>query len=284
MEESSRRTGEGEDALDPAAVIIPARLESQRFPRKVLARETGKYLIEHVHDAVSDVPGVSRVIIATDSEEVLEAARSFGAEARLTSPRHRSGTDRVAEVAETLNEPVIINVQGDEPWIEKRDLVGLIEVLARGEVPMATLARARQDADGFRDPNQVKVVLGESGDALYFSRAGIPHVRDPAGGGGDWWHHIGIYGFRREFLLEFSRTPAGRLEEIEKLEQLRALENGHSIRVIETRHEYAGIDTPQEYADFVERWNARRETSSCASEVAPRSSGGSRDGIETRRI
>jgi 3-deoxy-manno-octulosonate cytidylyltransferase (CMP-KDO synthetase) len=228
----------------------------------VLARDTGKYLIEHVHERVSRSPGVDRVIIATDSEEVIEAARSFGAEAIMTSPAHASGTDRVAEVARGLDHDVVINVQGDEPLIEHEDLItlrGLFEEQGGGpearETSMATLAVKRFDPEGFRDPNIVKVVVSAGGEALYFSRAPIPHAA-PAGEGGrvEWLQHVGVYAYRRGFLLRLASLPPAPLEKRERLEQLRVLENGFSIRVGLTSHPHAGIDTEEEYRRFVEEY------------------------------
>jgi 3-deoxy-manno-octulosonate cytidylyltransferase (CMP-KDO synthetase) len=183
---------------------------------------------------------------------------AFGAEGRLTSPDHPSGTDRVAEVARDLSEEIIINVQGDEPLIRKEDLSRLVDLFeddgSEGDrVVMTTLAMERRDREGAGDPNNVKVVLDLRARALYFSRAGIPG--GPAAEG--WLHHVGIYGYRREFLLEFSRLPSGKLEKIEKLEQLRALENGFGIRVGITAHRYRGIDTPEEYREFVREYRGR---------------------------
>jgi 3-deoxy-manno-octulosonate cytidylyltransferase (CMP-KDO synthetase) len=244
-------------------VVIPARLGSSRFPRKVLARDTGKYLVEHVHERVRGCPGVDRVIIATDSAEVLDAARSFGAEAIMTSPAHASGTDRVAEVARGLDHDVVINVQGDEPLIEHDDLItlrGLFEEREGGpgarRTSMATLAVRRFDAEGFRDPNIVKVALAANGEALYFSRAPIPHAGPADAGGGrvEWLQHVGVYAYRREFLLRLAGLPPAPLEKRERLEQLRALENGFSIRVGLTSHPHAGIDTEGEYRRFVEEY------------------------------
>ena len=238
--------------------MIPARLGSQRFPRKVLAKDTGKYLIQHVWEGVQGAPGVSRVIVATDSEEILKAVEAFGAEGRLTSPDHPSGTDRVAEVARDLSEEIIINVQGDEPLIRKEDLSRLVDLFEDdgsdgNRVVMTTLAMERREREGAGDPNNVKVVLDLNGRALYFSRAAIPG--GPAAEG--WLHHVGIYGYRREFLLEFPRLPPGKLEKIEKLEQLRALENGFGIRVGITAHRYRGIDTHEEYREFVREYRGR---------------------------
>ena len=257
------------------AVVIPARLGSSRFPRKVLARDTGKYLVQHVHERVSRCPGVDRVIIATDSVEVLDAARSFGAEALMTSLSHASGTDRVAEVARGLDHDVIINVQGDEPLIEHEDLITLRGLFGSGgaagerETLMATLAVRRTDPEGFQDPNIVKVALAASGNALYFSRAPIPHA-GPAGAGDrvEWLQHVGIYAYRREFLLRVASLPPTPLEKRERLEQLRVLENGYSIRVGLTSHPHAGIDTEEEYRRFVEEYPRAGPT------ILPRFAGG----------
>jgi 3-deoxy-manno-octulosonate cytidylyltransferase (CMP-KDO synthetase) len=239
--------------------VIPARLGSSRFPGKVLARETGKYLVEHVHERVLGCPGVDRVIIATDSPEVLAAARSFGAEAVMTSPAHASGTDRVAEVARGLDHDVVINVQGDEPLIEHEDLITLRRLFEKpgrgGETVMATLAVRRDDREGFQDPNIVKVALASSGDALYFSRAPIPHPAVAEGREVEWLQHVGIYAYRREFLLRLAALPPTPLEKRERLEQLRVLENGFSIRVGLTSHRHLGIDTEAEYRRFVAEYS-----------------------------
>ena len=247
-----------------AAVVIPARLEASRFPRKVLARDTGKYLIQHVYEAVVGATGVRRAIIATDSEEVGEAAREFGAEFMMTSADHVSGTDRVAEVALQLDEDIVINVQGDEPLMiheERERLIAALTPSSEGAeavpaCPMATLVRPRTDSAGYLEPSNVKVVVDAHERALYFSRAPIPSCSH--GGSGaekglevEWLHHIGVYGFRREFLQVFTELPATALEKQERLEQLRVLENGYNIQIVRTEHEYLGIDTPEEYREFV---------------------------------
>ena len=256
-----------------AAVVIPARLGSQRFPRKVLARDTGKYLIQHVYEGVLGCPGVDRIILATDSEEVAEACRSFGAEVALTSPTHVSGTDRVAEVARGLSDDVIINVQGDEPLIEHGDLrtiLGLFEAETgtttehRGtpDVVMATLVVPRADPEGFLDPNIVKAVVAQDGHALYFSRSPVPYAAiagSSAAGGSrawqvEWFQHVGIYAYRREFLLELTALPPTPLEKREKLEQLRALEHGYRIKAGRAERPHVGIDTREEYEEFVKAY------------------------------
>ncbi len=240
------------------AAVIPARLESRRFPRKVLARDTGKFLFEHVYERVVGCAGIDLVRVATDSGEVLDAGRSFGADIVMTSSEHVSGTDRVAEVAADLDHDVVINVQGDEPFIEHSDLSQLVslfdsEAADGDEVVMTTLATARTDVEGFRDPNIVKVVIGTRGNALYFSLSPVPHsdALSRSGGGVEWLQHIGIYAYRRSFLLRLSKLPPTELEKRERLEQLRALENGYTLQVGMTENRHIGVDTEEEYRQFV---------------------------------
>ncbi len=257
------------------AAVIPARLYSRRFPRKVLARDTGKYLLEHVWDRVVGCPGIDVVLVATDSREVLAAAESFGAEARMTSADHVSGTDRVAEVARGLDHDIVINVQGDEPFLEHSDLQTLIALFEDGAaresgagapVVMTTLAIPRTDPAGFVDPNVVKAVVAADGRALYFSRAPVPHVRSDAGGGAsadetEWLQHVGLYAYRREFLDVISSLPPTALEKRERLEQLRVLENGYGIRVGRTTSPHIGVDTEEEYREFVAEYRRRASSS-----------------------
>jgi len=234
------------------AVVIPARLASRRLPGKVLLKETGKYLIQHVWERLRDLKTARAVIIATDSPEVEQAARSFGAQVRMTSPHHPSGTDRVAEVARDLEVEVVVNVQGDEPTIHCGDIERLIEPFAEDpELPMATLARRRTDAEAHSNPNLVKVVTDLRGRALYFSRAPIPTARtSPVA----WLHHVGVYAYRRSFLLKLGSLEPTPLEGLERLEQLRVLEHGYAIQVVETENLYEGIDTPEQYRAFVEAY------------------------------
>ena len=236
------------------AVVIPARLNAKRFPRKVLARDTGKYLVEHVYERVARWKGAERVLIATDSAEVQAACRSFGANVVMTSEAHVSGTDRVAEVAAGLDHDVIINVQADEPLIEHDDLAALVELFG-DDVVMTTLASRRTDPEGFRDPNNVKAVVGRGQNALYFSRSAVPYA---AGEPLEWLQHIGIYAYRRRFLLELSRMEPTPLEKRERLEQLRVLENGYRIRLGVSPHRHLGIDTAEEYRAFVEEYLAAK--------------------------
>jgi 3-deoxy-manno-octulosonate cytidylyltransferase (CMP-KDO synthetase) len=242
------------------AVIIPARLASKRLPGKVLLRKTGKYLIQHVWEQLRPLAAADAIIIATDSEEVRAAAESFGATVAMTRADHPSGTDRVAEVARDLAVDVVVNVQGDEPTIDPADVALLVEPFGAGaELDMATLARRRADPESQLNPNLVKVVTDSRGYALYFSRAPIPFARE---GAGLWLHHIGAYAYRRNFLLGLSSLPPTPLESVERLEQLRVLENGHRIKVVVTDKVYEGIDTESQYEAFVEGYTRARRLSS----------------------
>lgn len=237
--------------------IIPARYASTRFPGKPLAHETGKYLIQHVYEQVSKTRGLDRVIVATDDTRIEAAVREFGGDVSMTREDHASGTDRIAEVASKLNADLILNVQGDEPEIEPASIELLIRLMNdKPEASMATLACPfPTDADP-SDPNAVKVVLDHHGMALYFSRSLIPYPRDTKGvvdSPGNWFLHLGIYAYRRPFLLSYASLRPSRLEQLEKLEQLRALENGYRIVVGLVERAAVGIDTPADYQAFVNR-------------------------------
>ena len=235
--------------------VIPARYASTRFPGKLLAKATGKYLIQHVYERVCSCPAIERVIIATDDERISRAAREFSADCVMTRPDHRCGTDRIAEVAASLSDEIIINVQGDEPDIAPEALEALIGSLrGQAEPKMATLARTFGPGEDPRDPNMVKVVLDEKGYALYFSRSVIPYCRAAPDGlarSGEYLLHLGVYGYRRDFLLEFAAMRPSSLETLEKLEQLRALQAGIPIAISIVSYHGRGIDTPAEYAAWV---------------------------------
>jgi 3-deoxy-manno-octulosonate cytidylyltransferase (CMP-KDO synthetase) len=224
-----------------------------------LANRTGKYLVQHVYEQVRLARSIERVIVATDDERIRRAVESFGGEAWMTRAEHASGTDRVAEVAGRLPEAVgvIVNVQGDEPQIEPAYIDRLVGLLEQDVAcSMATLACPFGPGQDPEDPNCVKVVVGPGGRALYFSRSLIPYPRERGGRAeprGEWLLHLGIYTYRRAFLLEYAGWPAGRLEQIERLEQLRALERGVTIAVGLVERATVGIDTPQEYEAFVRR-------------------------------
>jgi 3-deoxy-manno-octulosonate cytidylyltransferase (CMP-KDO synthetase) len=229
--------------------VIPARYGSTRFPGKPLISIGGKTMIERVWERARQAKLVSKVVVATDDERILSAVRAFGGEAVLTRSDHRSGTERVAEVAAVHPDAEILaNVQGDLPLIDPAAIDTAIEALREDEsVSMATLAVPISNPADIMDPNIVKTVLDFDGNALYFSRAPIPWVRD-RGGPVHAKHlkHLGLYVFRREALLEFATFPQGDLERIEQLEQLRWLENGNRIRVAEIEHESVEVDTPED--------------------------------------
>ena len=235
-----------------AAAILPARYASTRLPGKPLLDRTGKPLIQHVWEQVSQAKCLDPIIIATDDERIAEAARGFGAEVAMTRADHISGTDRVAEVAAGLDAELILNVQGDEPEIDPGDLDRLVQRLASTDDDMATLARpfGAHEADLLADPNAVKVVFADDGRALYFSRSPIPHGTEPEG----TWLHLGVYAYRREALFALARAEPHPLELRERLEQLRALARGLTIGVVPTEHHGLGIDTPEDYARFIQRY------------------------------
>ena len=242
-----------------ATVVIPARLGSTRFPAKILASETGKPLVQHVVDQVRRCARVREVLVATDDERVVKALAPFDTRCVMTSPHHQSGTDRIAEVAQRLTErdgqhQVLVNVQGDEPEIEPETVDALVGVMEAGNFDMATVATPFPPGADPADPNLVKVVFGTDGRALYFSRSPVPLYRDGTSGiSPAYYLHLGIYAYRRRFLLAFASWPQTPLEKAEKLEQLRALERGRSIKVITTSRAAHGIDTPAQYAEFVKR-------------------------------
>lgn len=236
-----------------AIAVIPARYSATRLPGKPLVSLAGKPMIQRVWEQAGKAFRISRIIIATDDERILQAAAGFGAEAVMTRTEHRSGTERVAEVAATIpasDEEVFVNVQGDEPLIEPQAIDTLVEAIGSEDaVSVATLMVPIVRPADIMDPNIVKVVLDFEGDALYFSRAPIPWVRDRgAAVRAQHWKHLGLYAFRRAALLDFPTLPMGDLERIEQLEQLRWMENGYKIRVAETRHDSISVDVPEDVA------------------------------------
>jgi 3-deoxy-manno-octulosonate cytidylyltransferase (CMP-KDO synthetase) len=239
------------------AIIIPARYRSSRLPGKPLLRETGKYLVQHVYERACMARRVQEVIVATDDPRIAAAVEHFGGRTAMTRRDHPSGTDRVAEVARGLDADVIVNLQGDEPMIDPATLDLLPQLLQRDtEAPMATLATPISSPEQWHNPNCVKVVCDAHRRALYFSRSPIPFVRDGrpdfAAEPPRFLQHLGLYAYRREFLLQLSQMPPGPLEQLEKLEQLRVLAAGHKIAVGVVRHASIGVDTLEDYRRFVE--------------------------------
>ncbi len=235
--------------MSEVIAIIPARWASTRFPGKPLVKLHGKPLVQHVWERASRAKRVGRIIIATDDMRIAEAAFDFGAEVALTSPKHPTGTDRLAEVAKQLKSAsIVLNVQGDEPDIAPSTIDRLAQALQDDpKLGMVTAANPLTDPADVQDPNVVKVVTDLAGRALYFSRSVIPHDRDGRGGI-KYLRHQGIYGYRRKVLLAFVKWKPTPLEKAEKLEQLRALEHGIAIGVIVVRRESVGVDVPGDVA------------------------------------
>lgn len=233
--------------MSKTAVVIPARWGSTRFPGKALHPILGKPLVQHVWERCMKAKTADLVVVATDDMRIAEAAFGFGAEVTLTSPKHPTGTDRIAEVAARMRGySHLINVQGDEPAVEPRLIDKLIATLkAHPRAEMVTAACPFEDAKEAGNPNNVKVVTTLDGRALYFSRSLVPFRREGGKAVVPLWH-IGIYGYRRDFLKEFVRWKPTPLEESEKLEQLRALEHGATIHVVKTKHHGVGVDTPED--------------------------------------
>jgi 3-deoxy-manno-octulosonate cytidylyltransferase (CMP-KDO synthetase) len=238
------------------AIIIPARYASTRLPGKPLLRQTGKYLVQHVYERACQARRASQVVVATDDPRILAAVQSFGGQAVMTRRNHVSGTDRVAEVAANLDVDAVINLQGDEPLIDPADLDLLPELLqSDSDAEIATLATPITSVEQWHNPSCVKVVCDTAGQALYFSRSPIPFVRDgrpaftmqpPL-----FLQHLGLYAYRRDSLLRLATMQPAPLEQLERLEQLRALAGGYRIRVGVVRAAGNGVDTYEDYLSFV---------------------------------
>jgi len=233
--------------------IIPARFASTRYPGKVIAPLLGHPLVYHTWLRTSKASLVDHVVVATDSPEVVKALAPYPIEVVLTREDHATGTDRIAEVAAEIPGDIVVNVQGDEPAIEPAAIEAVIRpLLEDSALQMATARRRITDRKMILDPNVVKVICDLRNKALYFSRLPIPCIRDDADRAtepGCYWQHIGLYVYRRDFLLSYTQMPQTPLEKLEKLEQLRALENGHDIAVVETNYEVIGVDTPEDLAE-----------------------------------
>lgn len=234
-----------------ASGIIPARYESRRFPGKPLAPILGKPMIQRVYERAKQAESLENVFIATDDQRIFDASLSFGADVRMTSPGHRSGTSRVAEIAAQLDSPLIINIQGDEPLFHVSMIEDLVQALQDKTIHMATLAARENNIADIEDQNIVKVVMDREDFALYFSRSPIPFNSADS-----FCKHIGIYGYQKTFLLKFESLQETRLEKTEKLEQLRALENGCRIKIVNTPHSILSVDTPE---DIIKIENFLRE-------------------------
>jgi 3-deoxy-manno-octulosonate cytidylyltransferase (CMP-KDO synthetase) len=243
-----------------AVGIIPARYRSSRFEGKALALLGGRPIIERVYERAREASLLDDVWVATDDDRIAEAIERTGGKVVMTSPDHPSGTDRVAEAAQKIDCDVVVNIQGDEPFISARAIDQALEPFAaRPELAMSTLMRPIPDEKTFRDPNVVKVVVDQLGFALYFSRAPIPYPRRQEEFGA--FEHIGLYAYRKEFLLHLARLEPTVLERIEALEQLRVLEHGHRILAIETAHHVGlSVDTPEDLRQAEEFLATQQQT------------------------
>ncbi len=227
-------------------VVVPARLQSTRLPQKPLADLAGRPLVVRVYDRLRPwVEQGAEVVVATDDQSVMDACHKFEVPSLMTRKDHQSGTDRCAEIAQDQRHSFILNVQGDEPFLNLDDLEGLLRKMTKEQGQMGTLVHKNMRAEDFANPNCVKAVFDEVGRALYFSRSPIPYPRPPQQFS-YFWQHVGVYAFARETLLQFCRYPQHHLEKTESLEQLRALGYGIPILISEAKHPSIGIDTPED--------------------------------------
>jgi len=236
------------DTVTPLHVVavIPARFGSSRFPGKPLADIDGRPMIEHVYRRAAASPVVSRVVVATDDLRIATTVTGFGGNVRLTRADHQTGTDRLAEVVATIDCDVVVNIQGDEPLLDPRAIAEVVAPFADPSISMTTLYRRIDNPADLANSNVVKIVLDRGGFALYFSRAAIPHARDPRGGWPPLYRHIGLYAYRRSTLLVLAALERTPLERAEALEQLRPLEHGIRIKAVETSYDSIGVDTPED--------------------------------------
>lgn len=249
--------------MPTSQIVIPARLASTRLPRKLLLRETGKSLLQHTYESAAQARLPRGVIVATDHADIADEVARFGGQARLTSVDCASGTDRVAEIARGMPEvDIFVNVQGDEPELAADTIDRVVSMLVNDPAAaMATVATPIRDRAALKDPACVKVVFDTQGRALYFSRSAIPFARDQQMQSFDstpaiYHQHLGLYAYRRDFLLALSTLPQTPLEQLESLEQLRVLESGYTLLVGVVDEPSIGIDTPDDYRAFVERRKA----------------------------
>ncbi len=234
--------------------VIPARLGSTRLPEKILRSIAGKPMIQHVWDRARQAKSLEEVVIATDDERILECVEGFGGRAVMTRKDHPNGTSRIAEVMGRFQQDLVINIQGDQPLVDPAALDEMVQIFEKEkDVEMLTLAVRMTDRASFENPNVVKVVCDAQGDALYFSRATIPFIQGKQDCAFSFLKHLGVYGYRRDFLLKFVAWEPGILENTEKLEQLRVLERGRSIRVIETVYDFISVDTEEDLHEVESR-------------------------------
>jgi|TARA_B110000914_G_C15466152_1_gene448349 3-deoxy-manno-octulosonate cytidylyltransferase (CMP-KDO synthetase) len=243
-------------------IVIPARIDSSRLPKKVLLDLKGKTVIQRVYEQCLKVANIDAVYIATDSNEIKEVCNSFTGDVIFTKSTHQSGTDRIGEAVALIDCDIVINVQGDEPFIDPTLIEELVNSFENSEISMSSAMSKIDDVNDLQNSNVVKVTVDNQNNALYFSRSLIPFPRDhkellisnkelekfPV------YRHIGIYGYRKEFLLDYIKMNQSYLEKVEKLEQLRALENGFKIKMIEAKHSLSGIDTQEDYEEALKKY------------------------------
>jgi len=243
-------------------IVIPARIDSSRLPKKVLLDLKGRTVIQRVYEQCLKVANIDAVYIATDSNEIKEVCNSFTDDVIITKSTHQSGTDRIGEAVAFIDCDIVINVQGDEPFIDPTLIEELVNSFENSEISMSSAMSKIDDVNDLQNSNVVKVTVDNQNNALYFSRALIPFPRDhkellisnkelekfPV------YRHIGIYGYRKEFLLDYIKMNQSYLEKVEKLEQLRALENGFKIKMIEAKHSLSGIDTQEDYEEALKKY------------------------------
>jgi len=225
--------------------VIPARYASTRFPAKLMQMLDDKTIIRTAYENTVNSGLFDEVLVVTDSEIILNEITEHGGHARMSKRVHESGSDRIAEAIEDLNYEIILNVQGDEPFVEKTSLLALLEAFTGDEIQVVSLMTKMYGKDDIENPNNVKVVVDKNSNALYFSRSVIPHIRD-IGTPVSYYKHIGVYAYRKKILLQFTKWQPGVLEQAEKLEQLRYLENGIHIKMTLTEHTSIGIDTAED--------------------------------------
>lgn len=238
--------------LKKVLAIIPARYASTRLPGKPLLDLGGKSMIQRVYEQVLKCSSIDDIIIATDDERISNEALNFGGKALMTAPHHQSGTERCGEILQLMANKfdIVVNIQGDEPFIQPEQIAEVLMPFENDETQIATLIRSIRDSESISNPNVVKVTASKSGKALYFSRSPIPFIRDYSAENwlneGRFYQHVGMYAYKASTLLEINQLPMSTLEKMEKLEQLRWLENDYSITVKETSHHNFGIDTPED--------------------------------------
>ena len=234
--------------------VIPARLNSTRLSEKILRPISGKPMIQHVWERAKQAKKLEDVIVATDDIRIQQCVEGFGGKAFMTREDHPNGTSRIAEVMEHFKQGIVINIQGDQPLVDPKALDEMVGIFEKEKnVEMLTLAIRMADKKSYENPNVVKVVCDAEGNALYFSRAAIPFFQEKKSCTFSFLKHLGVYGYRRDFLLEFVSWGPGTLENTEKLEQLRVLERGRSIRVIETAYDFISVDTEEDLREVEKR-------------------------------